>query len=315
MSMPDQPATQTASAATNTEAATPLQRMIDSLCGKSDNQFMTIVTSLTLATLIFHGYRHAYFAIPFQILAVAFLVLPALQRNGTYWFLITCFCGAAVWLNWHQADNHKYLLFYWTFVLYLALDDSKAPRREVIRSGAYYLLLFTMFLAVIQKTISVDYLSGSFFEVTFLTDSRFSAFSALLTDMDSATLAENRNIYRQAMDPMFFDQSLMNMVSSAQLHMLALVVSWINYLDQLAIALMLLVPLSTRWEIAKHLLLMVFIIGVYAVAPVIGFGWLIIIWGYCLVPENLLKLRLGYVALFFLLCAYEFPWLSLLVPA
>ena len=291
----------------------PVRGWIDALCGRTDDQFLTIVTALTLGILIFHGYSHVYFSVPFQLLAIAFLVLPALQRQGGYWFLVACFSAAAVWLDWTDADNHKYLLCYWTITLFLAFDGDRTHTRVLVRQSARYLLLFTMAWAVVQKTLSPDYLSGDFFEFIFMTDRRFSAFSSLLTGMDPSVFSHNRELYARALDAMQFDQPLGQMQTSAALHTLAVVVSWINYLDQLVIALLLLLPLSGRGEVVKHLLLMAFIVPVYAVAPVIGFGWLIVVWGYCLVPDRYAWLRLGYIGLFLLLSAYEFPWLSLLV--
>lgn len=289
---------------------TPVVRM---LMGKDTTHFLAVVGALTLGILLFHGYAHVYFAIPFQLLAVIYLIWPRVLHSGPFWFLIACFSGAALWLNWVDADNHKYLLFYWVVALFLAFENPRINPADFLQRCARYLLFFTMAMAVVQKTLSPDYLSGDFFEFIFMTDSRFSAFASLITGMDANLFSENRWLYVQAMDPLLVEQSVPALNTSPALHQLALVITWINYLDQLLIALLLLLPLSQRGEIVKHLLLMAFIVPVYAVAPVIGFGWLIIIWGYCLVPNTVAWLRLGYLALFLLLCLYEFPWLGLFV--
>ncbi|MCK0154355.1 hypothetical protein MWU49_11625 [Alcanivorax sp. S6407] len=287
--------------------------VLDQLSGRDSHQFLAVVSALSLGILIFHGFQHVYFAIPFQLLVMAWLVVPSLRQAGPYWFIVFLFSAASLWLTWTNADNHKYLLCYWVFALFLAFDSKDLDKTEFLRRSARYLLFFTMIMAVVQKTLAADYLDGSFFEFILMTDSRFSALAALLTGMDPALFAENREIYLRAMDPMLADQATGTLHSSAQLHSLAMAITWINYLDQIVIALVLLLPLSRRGEIAKHLLLMAFIVPVYAVAPVIGFGWLIIVWGYCLVPDSAPWLRLGYLGLFLLLCIYEFPWLSLFV--
>lgn len=289
------------------------QPLFRHLTGTTGEGFLTVVTSLTLATLVFHGFHHAYFVIPFQLLAVAFLVVPSLQRNGTFWFLVACFSGAAVWLNWAYADNHKYLLFFWTVVLFLAFEQPEDQRPGLVRQGAHYLLFFTMAMAVVQKTLAPDYLSGEFFTFALMTDGRFTAFTSLVTGATPDMLAENQALYRQALDPVNAGAALPALSAGEGMRRLASVITWVNYLDQLAIAVLLLLPLTAGWQVVKHLLLMAFIVPVYLIAPVIGFGWLIIIWGYCLVPERIAYMRAGYVGLFLLLCLYEFPWLDLLV--
>lgn len=287
--------------------------LLAQICGREHNQYLAVVSAMTLGILIFHGFQHVYFAIPFQVLVLACLVVPSLKQNGPYWFIVFLFSAASLWLTWTTADNHKYLLCYWTLALFLAFDNADLDKVAFLRRSARYLLFFTMAMAVVQKTLATDYLNGEFFEFILMTDSRFSALGALLTGMEPGLFAENREIYLRAMDPMLADQSTGTLHSSARLHTLAMAITWINYLDQIVIALMLLLPLSLRGEIFKHLLLMAFIVPVYAVAPVIGFGWLIIVWGYCLVPDQVPWLRLGYLGLFLLLCIYEFPWLSLFV--
>ena len=286
--------------------------LLEKLCGREQQDFLAVVGALTLGILIFHGFLHVNIAIPFQLSVISYLVWPALLRQGPFWFVVFLFSSAALWLNWTHADNHKYLLCYWVFSLFLAFDNT-IDRPAFLRRCARYLLFFTMMMAVVQKTLSPDYLSGDFFEFILMTDSRFSALGSLVTGMDGDIFSENRQLYVRALDPLLADQPTATLHSSEALHRLALVITWVNYVDQIAIAVMLLLPLSRRGEIFKHLLLMAFIIPVYAVAPVIGFGWLIIIWGYCLVPNDVAGLRLGYLGLFLLLCIYEFPWLSLLV--
>ena len=137
--------------------------------------------------------------------------------------------------------------------------------------------------------------------------------TALLCGIDPEVLEENRILYRRASDPVNLNATFPPLFSNEKLVWLASIITWLNYLTEFAIAVLVSLPLSSRWSIIVHLPLIGFIIAVYAVAPVIGFGWLLTIWGYCLVPENFITLRLGYVALFLLLCMYEFPWLTLVV--
>ena len=93
--------------------------VVGQLVGATPRDSFTVITSLTLGILVFRGYRHDYFVIPFQLLFVVFLLVPRLRTQALFWFLIACFSGAALWLDWRSADNHKYLLFYWLVAVFL----------------------------------------------------------------------------------------------------------------------------------------------------------------------------------------------------
>ena len=287
--------------------------LLRAVAGSTPHDFSTVVTSLTLGLLVFHGFHHDYFEIPFQLLFIAFLVVPWLRTHAPFWFLIACFSAAALWLDWREADNHKYLLFYWTVAVFLACELGGEERDIMVKKAARFLLFFTMTLAVVQKSLSSDYLNGDFFQFILMTDGRFSEFTALLCGIEPGVLDANRELYRQAQDPVNFNATFPPLFSNEKLVLLAGVLTWLNYLTEFAIAVCVLLPRSIRWSIIVHVFLIGFITTVYAVAPVIGFGWLLTIWGYCLAPDEFSSLRLGYVALFLLLCVYEFPWLTLLV--
>lgn len=284
---------------------------LDVLDQASDKKHMiAIVPALTVAILLFHGFHHFYFKDLFQVAFIFVLLIPGLLKKEYFWFGISCLALSAVYLEFSSADNHKFLLFYWCLALFFAFQFERAEeQRDFMVVSARYLMFFTMLGAVIQKTISPDYLDGSFFEITLLTDSRFRDFVVLMTDMDYGTLMENRALKNEVRN-----HYLLEPLASAQLirttyfQLFAHAITWLNYLDQVVIGALALFRLPLPLEILKHLALMVFIIIVYAVAPVIGFGWLIIIWGYCMVPDELKYLRVGYIGCFVLLALYEFPF-------
>lgn len=288
---------------------------IDVLDQASDKKHMIhIVPALTVAILLFHGYHHFYFSDLFQVAFIFVLLIPGLLKKDYFWFGISCLALSALYLDFSASDNHKFLLFYWCLALFFAFQFTKADEQtDFMVASARYLMFFTMVGAVIQKTISPDYLDGSFFEFTLLTDTRFRDFSAWITNLDHGALMENRALKNEIRN-----QYLLEPLASAQLartanfQLFAHAITWLNYLDQVVIGALALFRLPLPLEILKHLALMVFIIIVYAIAPVIGFGWLIIIWGYCMVPDELKYLRTGYIGCFVLLALYEFPFRTVL---
>ncbi len=260
--------------------------LLRSVAGTTPHDFLTVVTSLTLGLLVFHGFHHDYFEIPFQLLFVAFLVAPRLRTYAPFWFLIACFSATAVWLDWREADNHKYLLFYWTVAVFLACELGGEEGHVLVKKAARFLLLFTMTLAVVQKSLSPNYLSGDFFQFILMIDGRFSEFTALLCGIDLEVLDVNRELYWQAQDPVNLNSTFPPLFSNEKLVLLAHIMTWLDYLTEVAIAGLVLLPGSIRWSTIVHVFLIGFISVVYAVAPVIGFGWLLTIWGYCLAPDE-----------------------------
>src|SRR6185503_5953316 len=86
-------------------------------------------------------------------------ITPKIIRKPVFW-LILCLSGTVVIvLDWQAADNHKYLLLYWLWVLFLC-----------------YIFL----MAVAQKLVSSTYRSGEMFEYLLYMDHRFTAFGKLL---------------------------------------------------------------------------------------------------------------------------------------
>jgi hypothetical protein len=263
-----------------------------------------IIVLLSLCLVIFHGYSERYFSV-----AVAFLVLPALLyrplfQHWLFWGLIAAVSGFVVLHQWYPVDNHKFLLCYWALALALALSLSEEHQQPFLVKTARFLLVFVMAGAVVQKTLAADYLDGSFFEFTLLTDHRFEPFMAAL-GVDTSDLSYNQGLIRwlQAATPEH-DTSAAVLRLSSSVHNIALVVTWWDYLVQFAIAVAFLI--GTRWlDLLGHILLLAFVVTTYLAAPVIGFGWTLSIFGYALSAGRFPKIALCYLATFPLLTVYD----------
>jgi hypothetical protein len=58
-------------------------------------------------------------------------------------------------------------------------------------------------------------------------------------------------------------------------------------------------------------MLLLFVFSTYLVAPVIGFGWLMIILGVAQLDPAATRMRLVYLLSIVVLQAYKYPWSSL----
>jgi hypothetical protein len=262
-----------------------------------------IIVLLSLCLVIFYGYSAKYFSV-----AVAFLVLPALLyrpffQHWLFWGLIAAVSGFVVLRQWYPIDNHKFLLAYWALALAFSFSLSEEHRQPFLVKTARFLLVFVMAGAVVQKTLAADYLDGSFFEFTLLTDQRFEPFMAAL-GVHAGDLSYNRGVisWLQAANPEHDTSAVLRLSSSV--HNIALVVTWWDYLVQLAIAAAFLI--GTRWlDLLGHVLLLAFVVTTYLAAPVIGFGWTLSIFGYALSAGRSPKIALCYLATFPLLTVYD----------
>ena len=63
----------------------------------------------------------------------------------------------------------------------------------------------------------------------------------------------------------------------------------------------------------RHLVLAVFCATIYAIAPVVGFGWLLLVMGVAQCEPERTAVRTVYLGLFFVLLVYQaLPWTALL---
>ena len=95
--------------------------------------------------------------------------------------------------------------------------------------------------------------------------------------------------------------------------LLAQVATWWTVCLEATVALTFLWP-GTGWVARqRHLVLAVFCATIYAVAPVVGFGWLLLVMGVAQCEPERTAVRSVYLGLFFVLLVYQaLPWTALL---
>jgi hypothetical protein len=248
------------------------------------------------------------------ILAAAGLALlsPRVLTSSWTWFALTVLLAGRIVADWPLPDNHVYLLTYWCLALALALGSGD-PDRTLMRSAR--LLIGTAFLmAVIWKGIlSPDYRDGRFFRVTWLTDERFSDAVQLLGQLTPQQLEHNR----LALQPVPEGAELLNPPSleeSVTFRRLMLMSTWGILVMEALVAITFLFPRPGRAALMQHGLLLGFCGITYAIAPVAGFGWLLLTMGVALCRHDQRALRAVYIATWFLVLLYsEVPWAHLLL--
>jgi len=264
---------------------------------------------LTLILLILYAGDYWYLAVPMTVVCAAGLLFRALYRSPAFWFLLSGVMAWGYFLNWYAIDNHKYLMFYWCLAIYFSLGMTDRERSLAV--NARLLIGLTFAFATLWKLISVDYLSGDFFRYTLLADERFGGLAHLVGGTSEQQLAANRLMIGELLR---FDSVLdgVPLLGGTRTTLLSVVLTWGTITMEGLIAVAFLAPVTALGRL-RDLLLQLFALGTYAVAHVVGFGWLLMIMGYAQCRAESYRTRAAYVAIFFLIQLYTLPWLDLAV--
>ena len=239
------------------------------------------------------------------------LVLRAARRAPITWVLVAVLVAARVVFVWPLSDNHIYLLAYWCLAIGLALLGPMPA--TTLATGSRWLLGAAFTMAVLWKAVlSPDYVDGRFFRVTLLTDERFADASLVFGGLSRDQMAENRRF----LEPLPEGAELLNppaFVEPPRLRAFAAVATWGGLALEALVALLCLMPVQGRIQVARHAVLIVFCATTYALAPVAGFGWLIATMGLAQCGPTQRLLRGTYIVVFVLILLYsEIPWTGVL---
>lgn len=247
-------------------------------------------------------------------LAAAGLLLPALLRRPALWSALAALAALRVVLDWPMSDNHAYLLGYWC--LAAALSLAAADVRGCLAANGRALIALAFGFAVVWKLwLSPDYLDGTFFRVTLLRDPRLEDWTALVTGMSAADFEAQRDALARHFDapggPVPPGPPL-----PASFHWLAdFATVWTAAIEVAVFAAFASRP-SFGLGRARDALLLLFCATTYAVAPVDGFGFLLVAMGFAQCEPHRVTTRTLYLAVFALIVVYrEVPLARLLGSA
>jgi hypothetical protein len=248
--------------------------------------------------------------LPLQIAGGAALLFPALARDWRTWALLTLLTAWPLVWNWPFSDNHDYLRAFTALAVTLALTTDEPA--AALRTSARLLVGGTFLFATLWKVaISPDWLDGTFFRVTLLSDPRFHELAVLAGGATWETLEA-------------FDDALTAFLSGAGgwpgafveppgLARLACALTAFTGVIEAGIALAFLWPRPARF---RNALLLAFGATTFAFATVRGFGFLLMTLGLAQCEEKERGTRLAYVATLFLIEAYRaVPWSRMLLDA
>jgi hypothetical protein len=240
-------------------------------------------------------------------LAVIALVRTNWLRHPLLWLALAALTAARVIVDWPLADNHAYLLSYWCLAAALALF-SQDTARVLAFNGRLLIGLVFLFACVWKLAISDNYVDGTFFQVTMITDDRFEGFVRVAGGLDESEYADLREAVTQHLDAPPGHAIDMPEIPT-RFKYLALAATFWNLFINAALAIIFLWPSGARGNRLRHLALLTYCVVTYAIATVDGFGWLLLAMGAAQTGIEQLRIRRAYIAVFVLILLYrEIPW-------
>lgn len=266
------------------------------------------VPYLTLFLATVFGFPSWLFQLAADLALLVILLAPSTAQRPLFWGLLSMAATITLVEERDLADNHKYLLCYWLWVMCIAhIPSDRELRDRIIRFNARFFLIFIFLGAGLQKFLSVNYMSGAMFELELLLDERFRAF-AHLVGIDH-TLGEEslrrllllQNSYVQVID------NHIKLSSDDHVHYVAKLVTLYDFYVQVTIGALLLICRRTT-DVAAHLLLLFFIFTTYIPAPVLGFGVTLSVLGFALAKERFQLISAAYLLSIVAVLVYQVPW-------
>ena len=271
---------------------------------------MELALRVLLVVLLLDAPIFWFQRVPLQIAAGLGLLWPALGSDWRLWALVTGLTGWPLVWNWPFSDNHDYLRAFVALAVTLALAGRDAE--AVLRVSARWLVGLTFFFAALWKVVlSPDWLDGTFFRVTLLSDPRFHDLAVLVGGATWDTL----DAFDAALTAFLSSGSVWPgaFVEPAALRPLALALTAYTAVIETSVAAAFLWPRLARW---RNPLLLAFGVTTFAFATVRGFGFLLMTLGLAQCDEHERRTRLAYVAVLFLIEAYRsVPWTRMLIDA
>lgn len=239
-------------------------------------------------------------------LAVAGLLARGWAVSPRLWAALAALAGLRVLLDWPMSDNHGYLLAIWCTALAVSCRDARP--RALLARHARLLIGLAFALATLQKLAAPDYLDGTFFRWAFAVDPRFEDLGTLLGRGPEA-LERTRDWLTTPPGAALPPGAAF--VETPALRAAASLFAWATLLLEGIVALAFLAPAALGVARLRDAALLFFCAATYAIAPVAGFGWLLLAMGTAQCESA--RRRLLYLAVFALVVFYrEVPWLALL---
>lgn len=276
---------------------------------------LVILPPLTLVHLLIHAPQAWYLSVLLVPLFALGLIFRPWLRTPAFWYVTAMLLGTTIYFNWEATDNHKYLFVYWCLALCATFSLPRSEWRGTLADTSRLLIGLCMILATAWKVLTPQYLDGRFFTFELLADERFAHFTSWTTGVSLEALAGNRELRELLVHGHLTGTAVssVELTGGAQVAWLATLLTWWTVLIEGALGLLFVIPTARvakqmPWLPAvRNTLLILFAVTTYSVAPVRGFGWMLMLLGLAQCEDDERTFRWGYLAALLLIQAYTIP--------
>lgn len=255
-----------------------------------------------------------FLRISMLLLCLAMAALPNLLTSWKMWYFMAVVQGATLFMHWESADNHRYLFAYGCLALASAYSLPIHQQKRALAFSAKLLIGLCMAFAIYWKVSTHSYMDGSFFHYSLLTDDRFEHVTCALGSISSQLLGDNRELEQLLMYGHLrgIEISSISLSDTSQIGVLSQFLTWWTILIEGALAIVFLLPNCRMLSVARNCLLLLFAGSTYAVANVIGFGWVLMVLGLAQCSDDEKGFQFSYILAFLLIQAYAIPYPEIL---
>jgi hypothetical protein len=266
-----------------------------------------LVTRLGLVAILVSdhvaGYEW-YLKAPTRGRASAGLLVPTLARRSSFWGVLTFAFTLRTLTDWWFQDNHLFVFTYWCLTLALALR--LAQPLPALATSARLLVGLSFALATLWKAfLSPDYMDGTYFHHTVLTDPRFRDLGAILGRVPESLYTANLDQLARlrAWRP---DVQEVSVQTTWAMGILSQVLTWWTVGIEALLGLCFLWPREGGPRRIRNWVLLLFGWTTYAVATVPTFGWTLMTLGaaQCEPGERVERLLYAVTCALILIYAY-----------
>lgn len=248
--------------------------------------------------------EQALFLIPLRAIALAALILPPLHRDPRLWTAFVLLLCAKTVENWFTQDNHIFLLTWFSVGMALSLRSTD-PIRAVRLNGRRLIGLAFFFAALWKGPLSGEFMNGTYFTFTFLTDPRFHGAARVLGSVPEETLRSNYAAVLQLANASVETVTLAGV--SPRLQFVATAAAWWTFAIESSLAITFLAPESWgRLHRSRHAVLLLFGATTYLAIDIETFGWSLMAMGAAQSEPERPGLRALYLATGVLILVYDY---------
>jgi hypothetical protein len=275
-----------------------------------DGQGFSIALRLTLLDLLLAPIGQWNVRAAVLLIASVGLLHGGVLRSPVTWSTLSVLAAWRVFADWPLSDNHAYLLSYWCLAISIALVV-RDPARSLARSARLLVGLVFAFAVLWKGVLSPDYHDERSFRTLLLTDPRFEDLTLTLGGMREEALDDVRDLLETGLHET--DKQAPASLETDAVRRIATFLTWATLGIEGLIALLFLLPARFATGRLRDWVLLAFCTGSYAIAPVSGFGWLLLAMGIAQCPDDARTTRWLYLACFALVLLHEHvPWFDAL---